>query len=261
MAVGSDGVGQARSGRIVGKILPAAVRLWLRSQAEHIDDLSIAISGRDRDIFSGYLPGVSLAAEQAIYQGIHIGQLNLSAADIRINVGQVVRGKPLRLLKAFPVLGEIVLTEADLNASLLSPLLAQGLNEFWRSLIQQPDIASSVEAQYGAMSFSPEVVVDTAQAKLTGERLGLSFYPCCQGVRAQQPVILGTGLRAINGNCLQLLNPRWIEDLADVDSLDKGSAVEALDGFQWDLGSDTEIDHLSIQSERMAFKGQLMVNP
>lgn len=257
----SDGASKGRGGRIVGRILPAAVRLWLRSQAEQIDGLSIEILGRDRDILSGYLPGVALVAGQAVYQGIHIGALNLSAADIRINVGQVVRGKPLRLLKAFPVLGEIVLTEEDVNASLVSSLLAQGMNDFWRSLIQQPTIASSVEAQYGPLPLSPDVVVDAAQVKLKGDRLGLRFYPQVADERAEQPVILGAGLTAVNGNCLQLLNPRWMEDLADVALLDKGTAIETLNNFQWDLGSDIEIEHLRLYAGKIAFKGQIMVNP
>ncbi|MEM6452595.1 MAG: DUF2993 domain-containing protein [Cyanobacteria bacterium P01_D01_bin.105] len=256
-----DRDGKGRNGRIVGKILPAAVRLWLRSQTERVDELSIDISGRDRDILSGYLPGVSLAAEQSIYQGIHIGRLYLSAADIRINVGQVVRGKPLRLLKAFPVLGEVVLSEDDLNASLSSPLLRQGLKDFWRSLTQNPAIASSVEAQYGPLPLSSEMVVEAAQVKLKGDRLGLRFYPCINETRGEQPVTLGTGLVAVNGNCLQLIAPRWIADLADVDNLDKGQSIEALHNFQWNLGSDTEIDHLGLKAESMIFKGQIMVNP
>ena len=134
-----------KGSRLIGRILPAAVRFWLRSQVEQVDSLSLALEGRDRQLLSGYLPGVSVSAEQAIYQGIHIGQLQLSAQDIRINVGQVVRGKPLRLLKVFPVLGEVALTSDDLNASLSSELLAGGLRDFWQSLLQIPALAEEVE--------------------------------------------------------------------------------------------------------------------
>ena len=74
-----------KSGRVVGRILPAAVRLWLKSQADQIEALSIDLSGRDRDLLSGYIPGVVLDAEKTIYRGIHIGNLHLSAKDIRIN--------------------------------------------------------------------------------------------------------------------------------------------------------------------------------
>ena len=115
--------GEEKGSRIIGRILPAAVRLWLRSQVEQVEHLSVVLEGRDRDIISGYLPGVSVSAMRTIYRGIHIGELRLSAQDIRINVGQVVRGKPLRLMQIFPVIGEVALSAADLNASLGSALL------------------------------------------------------------------------------------------------------------------------------------------
>jgi len=253
---------EEKRGRIVGRVLPAAIRLWLRSQAEQIESLTIDLSGRDRDLLSGYVPGISLKAQQAIYQGIHIGRLELAAEDIRINIGQVVRGKPLRLMKAFPVCGEVALTEADLNASLTSPLLAQGLSEFWRSLLKTPSVVTSVEARYGSLPMHAEITVSEASARLKGNRLGLSFYPQAPDCkRAKQPVILATGLTAAGGNCLQLLSPQWIENLADVDDVTKGEPVEALQDFQWNLGSDTAIELLLVQSEHLIFAGQIMVNP
>ena len=261
MAVIDEAERHQSGGRIIGKILPAAVRLWLRSQAEQIEDLSISLSGRDRDILSGYLPGVFLHAKRAVYQELHIGDLHLSATDIRINVGQVVRGKPLRLLKSFPVLGELALTERDLNASLRSPLLSQGLNDFWRSLAQNPSMASSIKSRYGLASSDAEVTLESAQARLEGERLGLLFYPCVAGTCAEQPIILAAGLRIVDGNCLQLIAPQWIDSLEDTADITKGESIEALQGFQWDLGSDTQIERLQVQANQIVFEGQLTVNP
>lgn len=255
--IGSN-VGVGRSGRIIGKILPAAVRLWLRSQAEQIDSLEISLTGRDRDLLSGYLPSVSLEAEQAIYQGIHIGSLHLSAADIRINVGQVVRGKPLRLLRAFPVQGEVALTENDLNASLQSPLLAQGLTNFWRAIVQDPSVASDIKARYGALPMSADVQVSNAQTRIKENRLSLRFYPSSEALSAEQPIAFSTGLEARDGNCLQLIDPQWIESL---DTLDGGEPIDSLQYFQWSLGSDVDVECLSVEKSQMVFKGQIMVNP
>lgn len=251
---------KGRSGRIVGRILPAAIGLWLRSQAEKIEDLSIEIVGRDRDLLSGRVPSVSLTAEQSVYRGIYLNALSLSAKDIRINVGQVVRGKPLRLLKAFPVVGSVLLREDDLNASLDSDLLSEGLNDFWRSLVQLPSVRAAVQARYGALSLSRDVRLDAVQAKLTGDRIGLCFYPSTQVDRLEKPVVFESGLKVVEGNLLQLVLPQWIESLSDVGSSD-GIPIEALQGFQWNLGSDVEIDQLAIENEQIVFNGKIWVNP
>ena len=152
--------------RIIGKVLPAAVKFWLRSQVEQIGDLSIDLSGRDRQLLSGYLPGVSVAADAVIYQGIHAGQVQLSAEEIRINVGQVVRGKPLKLLKAFPVQGSVTLSADDLTASQSSALLSEGLLSFWRSLIQVPMLSQEVESRYGQLPLHAQMHLHQPQIRL-----------------------------------------------------------------------------------------------
>ncbi len=250
-----------KGSRIIGRVLPAAVRLWLRSQVEQVEDLSLDLGGRDREIISGYLPSVSVTATQAIYQGIHIGQLQLSAQDIRINIGQVLRGNQLRLMQAFPVLGEVSLSADDLNASLTSPLLSQGLNDFWRSLIQIPALAQAIQARYGQLPLREDVTLRSPKMRLSNQCLGLSFYPRAQGQTAERRVILGTGLSVSAGSQLQLNNPRWLETLTDLSDSSKGQLIESLQGFQWDLGADTQLSQLALQTGRLACSGQIMVNP
>ncbi|NJM99172.1 MAG: DUF2993 domain-containing protein, partial [Phormidesmis sp. RL_2_1] len=140
--------------RLISRILPAAVRLWLKSQVDQVSDLSIQIEGCDRDILSGYIPGIAISARQAIYRGIHIKRLQLSAADIRINVGEVIRGKPLRLLKMFPIDGEATMTAADLNASLSSALLHGGLQDFWQQLLKNQHLPRLCKARYRCLTDS-----------------------------------------------------------------------------------------------------------
>lgn len=247
--------------RIIGRLLPAAVKLWLRSQVEQLDQLSIELAGRDRQILSGYLPGVSVAAEAAIYQGIRITQVQLSAKDIQINVGQVIRGKPLRLLKEFPVQGQALLSADDLNASLASPLLTEGLDSFWQSLIQRPDMAEAVSAQYGLLPVQPDVVLHRPQIRLSGGRLGLRFYPATSTETAERPVVLGTGLCVVSGHILQLNSARWLNQLDDLDQLNAGVPVAVLDGFQWDLGQDTELSQLAIKKSELLCAGTIAVKP
>ncbi len=250
-----------KGSRIIGRILPGAVRLWLRSQVEQVEDLSVVLEGRDLDIISGYLPGVSVSAVRTIYKGIYIGELRLSAQDICINVGQVVRGKPLRLMKAFPVTGEVALTAADLNASLGSALLREGLRDFWRSLVQTPALREEIEARYGSLPLHRDVMLHNAQMYLGDQCLGLSFYPQAGGQTALHPVVLATELAVAEGNQLRLESPRWLKTLADVTDTSTGEAIVALQGFQWNLGSDTQLSRLILQPERLLCSGQIIVNP
>ncbi len=250
-----------KGGRILGRILPAAVRLWLRSQVEQVEQLSLELEGRDRDILSGNLPGVAVSAQKAIYKGIHIGQLQLSAQDIRINVGQVVRGKPLRLLKAFPILGEVALSADDLNASLSSPLLAAGLSDFWRSLVQTPLLDKVIEARYGRLPLRSDVELRNPRIRLGDQLLGLSFYPHAQAQTTEQPIILGTSIVIVLGNRLQLESPRWLESLEDLEDPAKGMLIASLQHFQWNFGQGTQLTALAAQPEKLLCSGQLTVSP
>lgn len=247
--------------RIIGRLLPAAVKVWLRSQVEQVNQLSIELGGRDRQILSGYLPGVSVSAAQAIYQGIHITQVQLSAKDIRINIGQVLRGKPLRLLKTFPVKGSTLLSVHDLNASLGSPMLAEGLNSFWQSLIQQSDFAELVSARYGSLPLQPDVMLQQPQLRLSEGCLGLSFYPATSLEMSEQPVILGTALSVVSEHILQLNNTRWLDQLDELSQNTVGVPIETLEGFQWDLGQNTELSQLELQASQLLCAGKIMVLP
>jgi hypothetical protein len=252
---------KTKGSRVMGRLLPAAVRLWLRSQVEQVDDLSVSIGGRDRDILSGCLPSVSVSAVRAVYQGIHLGHLRLSAQDIQINLGQIIRRKPLRLLKAFPVAGDITLSADDLNASLGSALLQGGLRDFWRSLAQNPLLTQSIKARYGPLPLHTDMILHQAQIRLGNQCLALSFYPQVGAQLANQPVILGAGLSAVEAHGLQLESPRWLQTLSEVADTSKGEPITALQKFRWNLGSDTQLSELTLLPERLLCKGQLMVNP
>ncbi|NEQ43643.1 MAG: DUF2993 domain-containing protein [Leptolyngbya sp. SIOISBB] len=112
---------QPRGSRIISRVLPPAIRLWLSTQLEYVENLQFQIQGRDREILSGHIPEIYLSAQKAVYQGIHLSQAAATARSIQVNLGQVMRRKPLRLLAPFPISGEVELTEADFNDSLQSP--------------------------------------------------------------------------------------------------------------------------------------------
>lgn len=121
---------------IIGKVLSPALRLWLRSQVDAVEELQFQICGRNRDILRGYIPKVSLIGIKVIYQGLHIQEIKTSAENIRINIGQILKGKPLQLLEPVIGTGEIRLEEADLNASLSSSLLANAFTDLLLMLLK-----------------------------------------------------------------------------------------------------------------------------
>lgn len=250
-----------KGSRIIGKLLPAAVRLWLRSQVEQVGALSIELAGRDRQIISGYIPGVSITADGVVYRGLHVGQVVLSAEDIRINIGQVLRGKPLKLLKSFPVSGRVTLSDEALAASLSSALLTNGLSDFWRSLLKHPGVRRDVEARYGQLPLCDDVVLSCPDIQMGDGCLGLSFYPALQDETGTQPVVFGADIAVESGHFLTLTQPRWLAALSELEDSAAGVAVDSLDNFCWDLGRDTHLSELVLMRSQLLCKGQVMVIP
>jgi hypothetical protein len=121
---------------IIGKVLSPALQFWLRSQVDSVEELQFQIFGRNRDFLRGYISNVSLIGIKTIYQGLHLQEVKLIAENIRINIGQILKGKPLQLLEPVICTGEIRLQEADLNASLSSSLLANAFTDLLVMLLK-----------------------------------------------------------------------------------------------------------------------------
>ena len=84
--------------KLIGTVLSAALQLWLRSQVEGVESLKVHVGGGNRSLLKGSIPTVSVSARAVIYQGLHLSQVVLGSSGIRINLGQVLQGKPLQLL-------------------------------------------------------------------------------------------------------------------------------------------------------------------
>jgi hypothetical protein len=224
-----------RQSHIITRLLTPAVHLWLRSQVESIQSLDIHIQGGDRQILSGYLPQVAVAAERAIYQGLHLSQLDLQARNIRINLGQVMRGKPLRLLEVIPVQVSLSLSEADLNASLTTPLLAQAVTDILSPLLQSADA-------------DHPLVIQHLQVALECDRLTLTVFSLNQAA----PSVISTGLSVINGHLLRLNDSAWRSPL---------DPIPAWMNLDIDLGQDVYIEHLRLEAGQLHCQGRINVIP
>jgi hypothetical protein len=76
----------------------------------------------------GRLAGVQVMARRATYAGLEIEQVNLRSEPIQVQMGQVLRGKGLRLDHPFQIHGQVSFTGEGLSRSLARPRW-QGLGD------------------------------------------------------------------------------------------------------------------------------------
>ncbi|MBE9113506.1 DUF2993 domain-containing protein [Nodosilinea sp. LEGE 07298] len=241
----------AKGSRIISRLLPPAIRLWLQTQLDHIEGLEFAIDGKDRQILAGYLPRVTVAARQAVYQGLHVSQVAVSAADIRVNLPQVLRGKALRLLQPFPVDGQVTVLADDLRASLQSPLLGQGLRDVLKLLLAGATTAQGVPLDRwldnGETAAEVDITLDTDRLTLRWPGAGPS----------QDSLELALGLAMREGRWLCLRQP-----VATVRSATGESpAPIRLDEIDFDLGPEADIRQLVVTPTGIDLEGMVRVIP
>ncbi|MEG4130706.1 DUF2993 domain-containing protein [Microcoleus sp. Pol11C1] len=225
--------------RIASAVLSPAVQLWLRSQVQQVDELKVKIEGSDRQIFSGAIPKVTAAARGAVYKGLHLTEVAIEGCGIRINLGQALKGQPLRLLESVPVAGVLRLSQADLNASLKAPLLADALNEFLLPMLPLTDREKSLKLQNSQIIIEAGLLTLSATILRAGGR--------------QIPLVLRTGLRIASGRELMFESPE-IEMDGELKSSD-------FNGFKIDFGPEVEIEELILSPGEIVCRGGIRVLP
>lgn len=227
-----------RQSQIISTVLSPALKLWLRSQVEHLEGLELQIMGGDRQIMGGYIPKVFLAAAKGIYQGIHLDQVAITAENIRINVGQVLRGKPLNILEPIALQGNLALSENSINQSLASPLLTSGLTDFLTMLLQQQEILKNNQVTWKKITlredkFILEVNLVDSQGNST-------------------PLTVRSGLGLFNPHTL-LFHPLIVES--------PNFSTLSLEQFTIDLGTEVQLKHLNLSPSNLECSGGLKVMP
>lgn len=244
--------------RIISRVLPPAIRFWLSTQLERVEDLQFQIQGRDRELLSGHIPELYLSAQKAVYQGIHLSQAAVTARSIRVNLGQVMRRKPLKLLAPFPISGDVELTAADFNASLQSPLLGEGLYDFLQLLAQsQPEAAYLQEI---LASLPDRTVLPHYQptATIADGQIILRLHP--REGETVPAIAISTQLSIRDGHRLCLDHPHWLADAA-TPAAAAGQPLPALHGFEIDLGSEVTLTQCRIADEKLMLAGTVRVLP
>ncbi|VXD21888.1 conserved hypothetical protein [Planktothrix serta PCC 8927] len=242
---------------LVGTLLSTAIQLWLRSQVDKIDDLHFSIEGTNRSLLSGHIPQVSVSAENAIYQGLHLTQVQLQGSGIRFNLGQVLKGQPLHLLEPFWVTGDLNFNQSDLNMSLQAPILAQALNEFvlslLRSMMENPLMSSSDLKPDQDQSWinSVQQVQDTQITLETDHLILTAKLLFSKGELL--PFQLKTGLELASSHELMFVQPQ-----VEIQTL---NTEFQLSHYTIDLGSDLKIQDLILSAQLLQINATVKVNP
>jgi hypothetical protein len=274
--------------RIISKVLSPAIQFWLRSQVESATALQFQVAGKDRQILRGCLPEVTVSADQAVYQGLHLSHLHLSATQIQINLGQVIKGKPLRLLNAVPVAGKLVLTQANLTISLASPLLQQGLTELLQLVISQLHDTETKHAmvQQGLTELLQLVISqlhdtetkhameDPALAVLLTQSLKFNHLQITLGTgrlllltEVTSPtgtlkLTLASSLQLVDCSHLRLTELELRYPPVQQNHLPSEELlVLTMQPLDLDLGETVNLQQLTIEPERVTCVGQIMVMP
>jgi hypothetical protein len=228
--------------RIVSKVLSPALQFWLKSQLEQVENLKVSIAGGDRQILTGKIPQVSVSANDVIYRGLHLTEVELSATGLRINIGQIIKGKPLQILESFPIFGGIKLLQSDLNACLKSSLLAGAIIEFLTPLLPAHCIA---DMQQPISLHDQQVEISTNQLNFFANILSTS--------NENIPLTLQTDFQLASG-CELLLEKLDIQVLQQ-------PKYSFSNNLKIDLGADVELQELTLNSGELICRGCLIINP
>ncbi|WP_017316621.1 LmeA family phospholipid-binding protein [Mastigocladopsis repens] len=224
--------------RIVTNVLTTALKLWLKTQVSQVSQLEVQIKASDRQILSGCIPSVSVFASHAVYQGLHLTQIQLVAENIRINIGSVLKGQPLQLLEIVPVVGVLIQSEDDLNASLSSALLPTALNEvLFKLLPEHCPKSKSINWQKINLDSSKAILSATLVDDSEPTHLDISMIP-----------------ELVSGHELQLTS---IQAKSNTRALLEGGKNE----LYFNLGSDVDIQELTLVPGKLVCRGRINVNP
>ncbi len=217
-------------------MLSSACAAWLRTQVSEVADLQVKIVAGDRQMFAGTIPAVAVVAQKTVYRGIALHKIELLAEQIAINLKQVVRGKPLRLLQPILVTANILMTGEDLHSSLQAPFLANALTDLVKEILASTDHTWSIQWQ--------SAVIQTSQILLQG---------LVQQGSHQSPITIQTGIEVVDGHILRLF-PLLVCCAVELPGKD-------LNVYEIDLGHHVNLRELTLLEGELLCNGEIQVNP
>lgn len=237
---------------VLGRVLEPILQLWLRSQVDSVEKLSVHLEGSDRQLLSGHLPSLQLESEQVLYQGLHLSRVKLWGRHIRLNSGQLLKGKPLELLEPIPVELDITLTALDAQQSLHSDLFQTAILEALQQIVGEQmmeALGQSVPVQ-SLKLYEPRLILSAHKLRLNAH---IQHSPSQRTV----PLALQTGLRLPNPHTLVLHQPEWFP----TPHSQRGLPLDDLDGHPFHLGSEVRLETLTISESHIGVRGILLIVP
>jgi LmeA-like phospholipid-binding len=219
---------------IISSLLAPACAAWLRTQVSEVASLDVQVAAKDRQILSGTIPSVSILATKTVYRGISLQKIKLLADQIEINLSQVMRGKPLRVLQPIEVEIEATIDDADLLSSLTAPLLAGAVNQLIAQVIALPGEDWLLVWQ--------DVRIETGKLTLQGQ---------VQQESSLLPIKICTGIALLEGRIIHLA-PLAI----DCELVDKPVAAYSID-----LGDEVNLRELVLGEGELHCAGQVRIRP
>ncbi len=238
---------------MITRLLSTALKFYLWSQVDRLSCLQLKIEGKNRQVLQGCIPRIYLSCEDVIYQGLHLGSVEIIGSNIAVNLPEILKKKPLRLLEPIIVEIKLVLDTDNLSDSIDSSLLQSGLTDLWQIVlveqannIVEPMLAKSkIEWQKIAIASSSSNNLSITEGELTFS----GVYQDSLG--HLQKLILSTGIGLANSHAL-LLSPLKITESTD-------STSELAEQLEIDLGTDVEIEELKIESEQLRCWGKIKI--
>ncbi|MEA5488637.1 MULTISPECIES: DUF2993 domain-containing protein [Pseudanabaena] len=158
---------------VVSSVLIPIIKLWLRSQVEHIETVEIAIAGKSRQILSGDIPKATVIGVGAKYQGLAITNIDLCAEAIHLNISQILKGEALRLLDPIRVTMDVELSAADLQSCLNSPIFLEAIASDTAPIVNTDeeirDLLETLVNKLGDEFTLHELAISDGGAKCRGE--------------------------------------------------------------------------------------------
>jgi hypothetical protein len=224
-----------KSRGIISSILSPACAAWLRTQVSAVESLDIQISAGDRQILSGTIPHVSIVATATVYRGISLQKINLQAEQIEVNLGQMMRGKPFRLLQPLILDAQATIGEADLLSSLTAPLLAGPVNDL---------VGQAIGIPAGDWS------IDWHQATLAAGQLTLQGS--VQAAEGTIPLTINAGVSLLAGHIIKLA-PLTVDCqlIADRQCPD----------YEIDLGNEVNLARMEVGEGELLCAGKIGIKP
>jgi hypothetical protein len=229
---------------MINKLIASSIQLWLKTQVDTVERLEMKIDGRDRQILQGYIPSVYLVINNGVYRGIHLCEVQLKAENIKVNLGQILKGKSLRILEPILVSGDFLIQENDVNASLSSDLLCQGLTELILILLQASKINNPNKILKEKDISWQEIYLKNRQFVLKGTLLDRNKNLVSLTIRSN--------LYLENSQTLRF---QQIEFITRPELLNFN-----LEYLSIDLGSEVAIDKLSLEENRIFCSGTFTIN-